>query len=687
MPEPTTPKRPFRMPRLRLPRSLQGQLIASVWLGVAVVMVPFNYVSIRQEREKATLAVLAALRDQGEITQYIVNRWTGNINDLLQIMATMPAIRSLDRGEVLSIFERLQVLYPNRQWRLFDRAGRLIAGTGVERPVLPQQERETVAFQRAMAGRMASDVADQCLSEESCYLVSVPVYASGERPDTTPSIDPIGVLEAVVYLSDTAEDSGLKGQLEKIQFGEALNVSLLQTQAPLSMQNGQRTGTEVLMVNRDGHVVFPVTTINDAMSKLSPAALRSGPWGPFIKAADKPSQNGRFQTVAVDGLKFFTYTQSVDDDWSVVVVTDQNSSFEAIDNQMRQMLLKQLLLLALVTAVIVLVCRQVARPLRRAAATMQAFSAGDFDARIDSDREDDIGKLFSNINETGGNLVRLMEEQSQHAVTDKQLETAAKIQQQFISNDKHSSGAVDIAADFDPAYEVGADWFDVIHTEQITYVVIADVCDKGIPSSLFMSVFRSLLRYSLTKQDLDEHQQDIQARLCATISHVNDYMAENHGLSAMFATIFIAGYRAGSGTLHYISAGHEQSLVLRADGALDRLNNSGPAVGVFAGARYEPFSTPYHPGDILFTYTDGLVDTRSEAGVSFGFDRLLELLAKVQPAACTPNELLTRVQAAAAAHRGNADQFDDLTVLIMKAGMPSEPAPPNSQVPSPPAAG
>ncbi|MBU6250408.1 MAG: SpoIIE family protein phosphatase, partial [Cyanobacteria bacterium REEB417] len=276
------------------------------------------------------------------------------------------------------------------------------------------------------------------------------------------------------------------------------------------------------------------------------------------------------------------------------------------------------------------------------------------------------GALYRDINETGQNLVRLLNDRLQHAVTDKQLEIAAQIQTQFITKEKLSNQHVAIAADFDPAYEIGADWFDVLHLDGVSYVVIADVCDKGIPSALFMSVFRSLLRYSLASAD-EQPDRGIASRLCSTICRVNNYMACNHGDSAIFATIFIAAYDYGSQQLVYLNAGHESPLIVRANGTLEQLETTGPIVGIFKAARYTTKTTAFQTQDLLYTFTDGVVDARSNSGESFGIDRVHALLTNLSTATNTPEQLLSATLKALQDHCQGAEQFDDTTLLIMKA--------------------
>ena len=207
----------------------------------------------------------------------------------------------------------------------------------------------------------------------------------------------------------------------------------------------------------------------------------------------------------------------------------------------------------------------------------------------------------------------------------------------------------------------------MLHYGDVTYIVVADVCDKGIPSALFMSVFRSLLRYSLNRSDDEQQDFSLESKLSRTALCVNDYMASNHGESAMFATVFLAAYSVADQQLFYVCAGHEKPCILRANGSLDMLDPTGPAIGIFAGARYGIGTVPFDRGDILFAYSDGLVDARSVEGESFGIQRVKDFLLAPGTTQQTVEAILATMVEAVTDHTLNAEQFDDMTILVMKA--------------------
>jgi serine phosphatase RsbU (regulator of sigma subunit) len=227
-----------------------------------------------------------------------------------------------------------------------------------------------------------------------------------------------------------------------------------------------------------------------------------------------------------------------------------------------------------------------------------------------------------------------------------------------------------LAALCQPAYDIGADWYDVVPLGDATAVVVADVCDKGIPSALYMSVFRSLLRLSLSKEWTASG--DAVRCLEAALSNVNRYMASTHASSGMFATAFVGLYLPATGSLAYALAGHETPFVLRAPGlpSAPQLARSGPALGLFEEAAFAIHTCSLRPGDLLFAYSDGLPDARSPAGEPFGRERIEALLASVNPEACSPQDLLAHVHSTVTTYCGGAEPFDDLTLLTLKVDAP-----------------
>jgi sigma-B regulation protein RsbU (phosphoserine phosphatase) len=265
---------------------------------------------------------------------------------------------------------------------------------------------------------------------------------------------------------------------------------------------------------------------------------------------------------------------------------------------------------------------------------------------------------------------------------DKEFEKCRRIQHDFLPKELPQLNNWEFESFFFPANRVSGDFYDAFMLPG-GYVgfVIGDVCDKGVGSALFMALFRSLLRVfsgqaRLGRSPVDQRSQKVggptkersvrtyhQTDALRTVALTNDYIAQEHNEMCMFATLFFGVLDPDSGTIAYINGGHEAALVIDHNGIRENLLKTGPAVGVFPEATYRYNQTRLKPGDILFTYTDGVTDARSPDQDNFTKERLLSLLS--QPAS-TAVEFLERIGTPLFAHIGMAPQEDDITMLVIR---------------------
>jgi sigma-B regulation protein RsbU (phosphoserine phosphatase) len=131
----------------------------------------------------------------------------------------------------------------------------------------------------------------------------------------------------------------------------------------------------------------------------------------------------------------------------------------------------------------------------------------------------------------------------------------------------------------------------------------------------------------------------------------------------MFATLFFGVLDPKNGKLVYINGGHEAVFVIGQNGVKESLLSTGPGVGMFHGAKFEYKEIQLQPGEILFAYTDGVIDARSPGEERFTRKRLNSLLS--QPAA-TAFELMERIGTNLFSHIGRAPQEDDITMLTLQ---------------------
>ena len=246
---------------------------------------------------------------------------------------------------------------------------------------------------------------------------------------------------------------------------------------------------------------------------------------------------------------------------------------------------------------------------------------------------------------------------------ERELEIGRQIQRGFLPRKLPQVSGWEIASYFKSAREVAGDFYDAFHleSEQRLCLVIADVCDKGVGAALFMTLFRSLLRFTIGASDLSVDGSPT-SRLKQAATLTNNYIAHTHGETGMFATVFIGLLDPSTGILSYINAGHESPLLLDVSSGCIALTRTGPAVGVIPNMEFAVREAELKPGQLLFAFTDGAPDALNSAGERLGRDGLFSRLH----ADLSAEMLLAEISKELTEYMTGADQFDDITLLAVR---------------------
>ena len=238
---------------------------------------------------------------------------------------------------------------------------------------------------------------------------------------------------------------------------------------------------------------------------------------------------------------------------------------------------------------------------------------------------------------------------------ERELELARQVQQSVLPRIFPLVPGYTFAARNEPARRVGGDLYDVILLDADRFgVVIADVSDKGMPAALYMALTRSLL--------LAEARRERSPR--KVLANVNRLLMEL-GEPDMFVTVFYGVVEGAARRLTYTRAGHDRPLLVR-EGRVQELGGQGTALGVLAEEELplaEEVVVYLVPGDRLVLYTDGLADVLAPDHRPFGLRRLKGLLES--RANLPPARLCEATFAGLAAYQGNAEQYDDMTMLVV----------------------
>lgn len=272
---------------------------------------------------------------------------------------------------------------------------------------------------------------------------------------------------------------------------------------------------------------------------------------------------------------------------------------------------------------------------------------------------DEIENLALTVKDMEGDL-QVYEKNLTKITADKQrinteLTLANKIQADMLPNifpafpDRDE---FDIYASMIPAKEVGGDFYDFFFIDRDHLaLVIADVSGKGIPAAMFMVMAKGII----------ETQCMSGSTPAQILTEVNRLICAKNR-EKMFVTVWLGIVDLRSGELIAANAGHEYPILKNPDSNFEVLKDKhGFVIGGFERIRYKDYTIRMQPGSKLFVYTDGVAEATDADEKLFGLERTVAALNKAKDK--SPQIILETVDADVREFVGDAEQFDDLTMM------------------------
>jgi len=235
-----------------------------------------------------------------------------------------------------------------------------------------------------------------------------------------------------------------------------------------------------------------------------------------------------------------------------------------------------------------------------------------------------------------------------------EMEIAKQVQTRLFPQTLPAVSSLDYFGICLQAREVGGDYYDFLELgRQRLGLVVADISGKGIAAALLMANLQANLRSQCAIAS-DEPGRFLRS--------VNRSFYENSTDSA-YATLIFAEYDDSSHRLRYASCGHLSALLLRHDGALERLDSTCTVLGLFPEWNCTTEECSCSSGDALVLYTDGLTECCNDAGEEFGECRLTESLRQHQEHS---SPALVRAILDDVKNFSPHEQADDITLIVAK---------------------
>jgi serine phosphatase RsbU (regulator of sigma subunit)/ketosteroid isomerase-like protein len=264
-----------------------------------------------------------------------------------------------------------------------------------------------------------------------------------------------------------------------------------------------------------------------------------------------------------------------------------------------------------------------------------------------------ITQEWSQANTLHTTLERLEEVMRERERVEQDLRVARGIQHALLPKDLPELEGWRIAHHYQPAREVGGDFYDFLNlNDGRVGVVIGDVSGKGIPAALVMACTQSVLRAVAQRADLTPGQ---------ALKEANEvlftYLPPN-----MFVTCFYAILDPAEGRLRYANAGHNLPCCWH-ESIATQLRARGMPLGLMPGMDYEENERTLAPDDGVLLYSDGLVEAHNPRLEMFGTPRMKEFVGAHPGGATLIDSLLAELER----FTGEGwEQEDDITLLTLQ---------------------
>ncbi|QNI32147.1 PP2C family protein-serine/threonine phosphatase [Alloacidobacterium dinghuense] len=256
----------------------------------------------------------------------------------------------------------------------------------------------------------------------------------------------------------------------------------------------------------------------------------------------------------------------------------------------------------------------------------------------------------------------LILEVGDRVVMKRDLQIAKEIQAWLLPSEPPLVPGLEIAFATRPANTVAGDYYDVFarasaesERSPTFLIAVADVAGKSVPAAMLMATFQASLKTLSTTP----------GSLVELANRMNRYACSNSQRGRRFTTAFIAEYDTVSRRLTYVNAGHNNPILRRKSGAIERLEAGGMPFGIMEDAAYQSGERVVEAGDWLAIFTDGVVEAENAAQQEYGEVRFITMLHSGVMLA--PSMLLNSVLADLDRFVGNAPQHDDVTCVLMRA--------------------
>ena len=236
-----------------------------------------------------------------------------------------------------------------------------------------------------------------------------------------------------------------------------------------------------------------------------------------------------------------------------------------------------------------------------------------------------------------------------------ELVLAAGVQQRLFPSDSMPVPELEYKGLCRPAKFVGGDYYDFQQLPNDSFVfTLGDVSGKGFPAAVLMASIHTLSRALLLHNPHD---------LALATTELNDALYRSSSADR-YSTFFCGVLNSARNQLTYVNAGHIPPFIVGRNGSIERPAEGDLPVGLMPGVHYRQHTVPIAPGDHIVCVSDGIVEAQTENGELWDEARLEAVMLENLEAPA--QQLAQTVLASVDEFAGHAEQFDDMTIIVLR---------------------
>jgi len=276
----------------------------------------------------------------------------------------------------------------------------------------------------------------------------------------------------------------------------------------------------------------------------------------------------------------------------------------------------------------------------------------------------DLTKLSLLLNYALSNILRTEQKrQLDKARTwiDEELQEISRLQSLLLPQNELNIQGTRIAFTFKAYKSAGGDYLDLFQLPSPLQSpdavrwggIIADVTGHGPSAAVEAAMVDAILRTFPGNENTTPAD-------AAKYLNSNFFTRRDRG---KFVTAMMFSFNSFTRILRYVSAGHPNAYVKRGNKAIVLDQSKGIPIGVLQDYQWQYQEFKLESGDILFIYTDVVLETRDFKANEFGEQRLVETL---ENAPDCPNRLVDFIENRLFEFSGQSELKDDLTLCAIR---------------------